>query len=266
MKTEVVRITPSKASELLKNNVGNRKLSKSHVRFLSGEMVKGNWKFDGQPIRLTSSGRVLDGQHRLNAIIQSKTSQDFLIVEGIEIDAFKVMDTGKGRSAADILGIKGFKYSAYLSQAIKSILAHKRGSNNAKGGEKRSSNTDVLNFMEGNADYLQELAEESSKLYTKFNKVLKLSDLIFYKYLTDKKNYADSERFWNEVCLGIDLKENSATRRFRDFLIKDRVSKSSLPSRERKAVFVKAWNAYRLNKPVKFLRWNKEKETFPSLV
>jgi hypothetical protein len=49
-------------------------------------------------------------------------------------------------------------------------------------------------------------------------------------------------------------------------LIEDKMSKARLPQREILALIFKAWNAYRLDKKIKVLRWNKEIEKFPNLI
>ena len=61
MKTEVRVVTPAIAKELLKRNPNNRKLNEAHVSRLEKQMNNGQWIFDGQPIRISPSGSVLDG-------------------------------------------------------------------------------------------------------------------------------------------------------------------------------------------------------------
>jgi hypothetical protein len=129
MKTEIRKISPEIAKNMLLLNPNNRRLSKSHVDFLTKEMINNNWIFDGQPIRFNHSGGLLDGQHRLNAIINSKTTQEFLIVSDIRNDAFKVMDTGRARTAGDVLHIHGGTHSMVLASAIRFILNHKNKQN-----------------------------------------------------------------------------------------------------------------------------------------
>ena len=90
-------------------------------------MISGKWLFDGQPIRFDSDGFLLDGQHRLNAIVKSGTSQKFLIIKGLQNETFKVMDTGKNRNGSDALSILGIKYSADIASACRIILNYNDG-------------------------------------------------------------------------------------------------------------------------------------------
>ena len=125
MKVETRTITPEVAKEMLKRNVSNRPLNSGHVNHLARQMKDGLWVFDGQPIRLTESGGLLDGQHRLSGIVESNRSFDFIVVTGISSSAFTVMDTGRNRQASDVLAIDGFDYSKDGPTVIRDIMNYK---------------------------------------------------------------------------------------------------------------------------------------------
>lgn len=107
VRTNVVTITPSVAESYLKMNIGNRPKKSMHVDFLAKEMREGRWMFNGDAIRIADDGRVLDGQHRLQAIVDSGTEQKTVLVTGLEADVFPTIDTGRPRSAGDALAISG---------------------------------------------------------------------------------------------------------------------------------------------------------------
>jgi hypothetical protein len=81
-----------------------------------------------------------------------------------------------------------------------------------------------------------------------------------------QKSVTDSKEFWSGVCFGLGLEDGSPLKVLRDLLTRDKMSKSNLPAREKKALIVKAWNAFRTDKKVKVLRWNKENEKFPEII
>lgn len=265
MKTEVRTITPAIAAEMLKRNTGNRKLNDTHVKDLSNQMINGNWLFDGQPIRATDGGAILDGQHRLNAVIKSGISQQFLIISGITQDAFKVMDTGRLRNAGDVLGIKGYENPGNIAATTRLIMTHLNGINGRARTDVKLSNTDILNFVE-NTPGIVDICKSSTKYYRGFNNVLPVSHIGAWRYIFNQKSVIGSKEFWSGVCFGLGLEDGSPMKVLRDVLIKDKMSKSSLSLREKKALIFKAWNAYRLDKKIKFLRWNKEQEKFPELI
>jgi hypothetical protein len=76
-------INPKRAVEYLAMNKCNRPLSQNHVNFLSREMTKGDWKMAGDPIRFSDKGYLLDGQHRLLALMHSNMTLDFVVMKKI---------------------------------------------------------------------------------------------------------------------------------------------------------------------------------------
>lgn len=67
---EVETITPELAADLLSRNMKNRPVSQQRVRKYMAAMVAGKWLLNGEAIKISIDGRLIDGQHRLKAIIQ----------------------------------------------------------------------------------------------------------------------------------------------------------------------------------------------------
>lgn len=99
--TAVLHIDPDTAKNLLEGNYGNRKLSLGVVARFAATMRAGDWVASPEPLIFASNGRLLNGQHRLNAVIASETPQRFLCVFGVDERVFSVLDRGKVRSLAD---------------------------------------------------------------------------------------------------------------------------------------------------------------------
>lgn len=264
MKTEIRIIGPKVAQELLKKNPNNRRLTDNHVKFLAKQMEEGSWKFDGQPVRLDKYGRLLDGQHRLNAIIESETSQKFLVISGLEEESFHVMDTGKARTAGDVLSIEGVSSSSHVAAAAKFAINFKNGHYSGRGSEKLS-NVEVVKWCKNNPDIADEI-NTAQHLKREFNGVLPTSQICGLKYILKEKSVTDAEIFLNKLCTGLGLETNSPIAVLRKKLIQDKLSKSNLPFREKLALIMKAWNKFRRNETTKFLRWNKDNEEFPAIV
>lgn len=265
MKTEVRTITPVVATEMLKKNLNNRKVSEKHVNFLAQEMRNGNWLFDGQPLRFDENNVLIDGQHRLNAIIRSKTSQNILIITGLKKDSFKVMDTGKNRNAADVLSINGEIYYAQISSCARFIIKLKGG--NSAGGTRMSntSNTSIIQWLENNRIIVDHI-RMSDKLKKEFSGVLSQTYIASFLFLFAQKDAIKSEDFMRKLCTGLDLTEKDPIFTLRKTLIKDKMAKASLPTKDKQALIIKGWNAYRLGKKPRFFRWDKNTEAFPNII
>lgn len=100
-------LTPELAEVLLGANFkNNRPLSKTKVSYLVGEMKRGKW-IEANSIKFSSCGRLIDGQHRLTALIEYGEPVIFRIDTGMPFDSATVIDTGKKRSSRDIAHILG---------------------------------------------------------------------------------------------------------------------------------------------------------------
>jgi len=105
MKISIMEITPDLAAEFLKQNTGNRAIRKTAVQQYADDLLRGNWKLTHQGVAFSSSGRLLDRQHRLSAIVKAGISAQMVVALDVPADAYLVMDRGKPRRIADALGI-----------------------------------------------------------------------------------------------------------------------------------------------------------------
>lgn len=97
-------IGPALAEKLLTTySVDYRKLLPNHMRSLARDMEQLNWIDNGDTLKISKKGDVLDGQHRLHAVATSKVSQVFLIVTGISEAAYDITDAGRQRRYKDTL-------------------------------------------------------------------------------------------------------------------------------------------------------------------
>jgi hypothetical protein len=123
--TRVEDIDPSLAKLLLEANVRNRPISGAHVRSLARDMASGNWRLTHQGIALDRDGRLVDGQHRLSAIVESNTTQKLAVTYNVDPESFHSVDVGiQPRSIAQIVGlVRGTKYATAVTAASK-VLWH----------------------------------------------------------------------------------------------------------------------------------------------
>jgi len=103
-KVEVVKITPQIAESMLSKNEGNRKISPATVFSYSEDMKNGRWRSTHQGIAVDESGKIIDGQHRLSAIIKSGFSMvtTLTVYDGKLDTIFIPIDRGKNRSLNDL--------------------------------------------------------------------------------------------------------------------------------------------------------------------
>lgn len=98
-------VTPEMAKQFLLQNTSNRGLRRSTVAKYAATMASGNWVLSPEGICFSSLGRLLNGQHRLSAVVASGVSVPFLIISNVSEDIFSVLDRGLTRTFSDAVGI-----------------------------------------------------------------------------------------------------------------------------------------------------------------
>lgn len=117
-------ITPFLAKKYLEKNEDNRNLRYAKVCEYANEMTAGRWHDTGDPIRFFEDGTLADGQHRLQAIIQSGTTHPMVVARGLEKTAMAGIDMGAKRSVADYMHLHhGIKNANLVCAAGKAIFS-----------------------------------------------------------------------------------------------------------------------------------------------
>lgn len=143
---EVIVLTPERATQLLEHNRLNRPLSDAHVKRLAQQIVDNKWRFNGDTIKISDTGDVLDGQHRCWAVIEAKKPVETIIVSGIKRDAFATIDTlRKPRSGGDVCALNGVeRHRNQVAGAIAWLLRYQSGNIETwKAPSNRIENADI---------------------------------------------------------------------------------------------------------------------------
>jgi len=92
---KVETITPEIAKTMLGENVNNRRISRDNVNLFAREIRNGEWRFNGEAIKFGKDGRLLDGQHRLLAVIAADKPLTTLVIRGLEDETQQTMTAEK---------------------------------------------------------------------------------------------------------------------------------------------------------------------------
>lgn len=127
MKAQVETISPEVAVHLLNTNTSNRPVrSRTTVRAIAKDIVAGRWALNGESIVVSDTGRLLDGQHRLLAIVEAKLPVRALVVRGIPEGAFTTIDSNcGGRTVGDCLAIDKVPYATHVAAVARLIIGYR---------------------------------------------------------------------------------------------------------------------------------------------
>lgn len=118
----VETVTPDTARAWLATNTHNRHIRRSVVAIYARDMAEGRWVFTGEPIKFATDGTLLDGQHRLHAVVASEATVAMLVVRGLSLHVQDAMDTGARRTTADALSLSGERNAVVMASVSKLIL------------------------------------------------------------------------------------------------------------------------------------------------
>lgn len=262
MKAELKTVTPEMAAEWLKKNNRNRKLSLALVDLLSNEIKNGNWQQNGDTIRFDDKG-LLDGQHRLHAIIKAGKPVDTFVVTGLETDSMRTIDTDRRpRSTGAVLQLAGEVDTNVLSGAIRVVLDMREDTKWKRSSrllpkrtffdflDNEPSVRDSVRFAQ-NLHSLKKLAGPTvpAGLYHMFSSVAK----------------KEAQKFFNDLNDGLNLSPRDPAYLLRQRLIDNSASRSKLERTVVMALFTKAWNARLRGDEMRQLKWNPAVEEFPEV-
>ncbi|MDP6495834.1 MAG: hypothetical protein QGI09_10555 [Dehalococcoidia bacterium] len=118
-------IGPKEAASFLGNMPKNRNVRKTRVALFERAMREGRWREEeGEPIRFSPEGELLDGQHRLRAIIASRQTFKFVVYRNVPSSVMRVVDTGSSRNLSDYLQMEKEPYAIDLSAAIYAMMRY----------------------------------------------------------------------------------------------------------------------------------------------
>jgi len=264
---EKILITPSKSKELLEANTHNRRIKQPVVLKYAKDMIEGRWLEDtGETIKIAKSGRILDGQHRLHAIIKANKAIYCHISNGLDESVFKVIDTGTTRNATDVFKIEGIKNENKLPSIISFFNLLEAGKKHKSlHVHEKSTNAMLLNQYYEDENFWQSVSRNAFNWYIGFAKILTPAFIggfyaHFYKLNSDK-----AYSFMVQLTSGINV-ENETILLLRNKLIADKVSIKKMPQNLKMALVIKTWNSFITNKTIKFLKYDSTREEYPRAI
>lgn len=270
MNIEIISISPQLAAEwLAENTANNRKLSNTTVARYAADMVKGQWKITGEAIKFDTSGRLIDGQHRLSAVVMSRTTVSMAVIRGLDTEVISVIDTGRVRNGGDALTIAGIGENANNIAALaRKIIAFTAGINDIMSARKIRVKGETIT----NREIIQYNRDHDLQPYVRFafrlqkNQITPLfshGDWAFIYWHLCHTDAAAAEEF----CMRLATLDNvSATSPIRTLYERIARSQVSLTSKQRLMATVTAWNAWRKGETLRSIRVTHMDDAIPQAV
>ncbi len=241
--TEIVTVSPGLASVILERNADNRHLKPVKAGHYTTDMIAGRWVFNGEPIIVSDTGELNDGQHRMQAVIDANLSMPFLFVFGVKRESRTTVDQGAARTASDYLSMDGVPNSALCAGLARLVMAYEDQNGQGLAKAKEYSNAQIVRRVKSDPA-ISEAAQYAQSVVT-YTKGLILPSLVgaaFY-ILTDIDHDA-AVRYLNQVCVGENIKRGDPA-----FAVRSSLTNLEATNRTaRLEIIFRGWNAFRQNR------------------
>lgn len=254
----VETITPQLAKIMLGENVNNRRIDRANVDLFARAMRNGEWKVNGEAIKFSRSGRLLDGQHRLLAVIASGRPLTTLVIRDLDDETQQTMDSGKTRTLGDVLGLRGEKSASQLATIARAVyLTDQLGAEAAAANDLKPTRGELIAFIE-RTPQLADLLAASRTFHSRSNGMLTHSMFSLLWWTLAHVDTEDANRFFTMLADGTNLEAGDPILLLRTQLLSQphREGRSTRSSRMRVAALtIKAWNKWRDGVRVRQLRF-----------
>ena len=260
---KIATVTPKQAQEWLEGNVDNRNLREARVIQLAQILQRNEWELTNDCLVFDSDGTLLNGQHRLSAVVVAGIPARFVILRGVPPKAQEVFDSGLTRTLGDQLQRRGVPYYTYVSSALFWLhrIAYSEETGVAHYAEpgQRPTFRQLLKLYDDNLD----LAEEAPKIGKHVNtlKVRAGATLAVYhrlRQIDDDNIEAEVDIFFENWLTGEGLRASDPVYRLREWTLDDaakRHTRGRAPDYRFVAYALTAWNKWRDGEQVRQLKW-----------
>ncbi|MTE14155.1 hypothetical protein [Nocardia aurantiaca] len=245
-RTETIDVTPQLAARWLERNTNNRPMSKLMVAQLADAMTRGEWLHTHQGIAFDTNGVLVDGQHRLAAVVKSGRTVRMQVTHGVEPKTFAVLDTGRKRSARDVLSLQGEENAAQLASALRVHHLYTTNPDSTwTGGQSQVTNEQIVEFLAAHPG--MRASVELAKSLNKAFRILVPAAAVGH-YLTCSTRPDIDQFAWLEgLETGANLTEHDPRLMLRNVILRLSAGKSTAKadgSRNQLHLYLKAWNAW----------------------
>jgi hypothetical protein len=258
-------ISPEMAAAYLALNTHNRPLVDNRVEAISNDIVEGNWVLNGESIKFSVTDKLLDGQHRLAAVVKSGKAVESVVIRGLDEAAQDTVDTGAKRSLGNVLAIKGETYVNTLAAAIRLSFYLTKYGEPKTGPLTYPTVTELLHYFAANGDLRDSAPIASQAAHSSLR--LPSGTVCALHCHMKRIDAARTDMFWDQLLMN-DAPKNSAIHALRESLTRDLSRPHRMSTNHKTALIIKAWNAWLEGRKMDYILWRATgagAENFPKL-
>jgi ribosomal protein S4 len=184
-------VSPTSAEEIINKSdsiFSNRKSREASYKLYAQDMAKGEWKTNGETIKFSDDGALLDGRNRLCAVTLGKKNIDFIAIGNIDRSVVDTIDIGMKRTLEHVLKMQGYSYETGSAAIVKTKLEldSRQMSQGASEAALNISRLNAVHEYENNIDKYNKASEYGKDIWTISHKALNRPEVgALYMHLTE---------------------------------------------------------------------------------
>lgn len=217
----------------------------SDVAAYARDMASGKWQVTGEAVKFDRAGNLIDGQHRMLAVVRSGATVQLFVVHGLSPVAQSVMDSGLKRAASDALHLSGYKHSALIASVARLAL------DMSADGRQKSTHSEIARWVEDNAD-ITRVAPAAQAIAPNVDApptVIAYTWLIFARI-----DPAAAAAFWESIANQATDGDGDPRSTLIKRMAQARRHKERMARPVQIGMIIRAWNAWRKGESVRVLR------------
>jgi len=241
----VVVITPEMARDWLRLNVRNRTLSVTKIEQFTNDMQAGAWQVTNQGLGFDRHGNLIDGQHRLHAVIKAGVAVRMMVVRNLAPDAQANIDTGRARTPGDMLSVlDGVKNATNVAAIARQAIFWDRGHRWLN--TSTATHREVREYVSDPAHRLIFRAAEISSNARSLKGLIRPAVLGLAYYVCARIDEIDAETFFVDLLIdGIGVTANHPVLALKVRLAHEDKKARTVVDFNKMAYIVMAWNKWR---------------------
>jgi hypothetical protein len=268
----IEQVGPRLADKWLGTQERNRDIANTRVAWLMGIIERGEWELTNDAISFDTTGRLLNGQHRLTAIVVSEQTLPLVILRGLPPSVQDVMDTGLVRRTADALKMRGEVQVFALAAALRWEHRLRRLEQDPTDilsfgthGADRPTTPHLLTIFDEDPERWREMVRLSASMSRTIKVRPGVGAALFRRFFA--LDETDAGAFLEALMTGANLAEDDPILLLRQNLQPTRIrSRNRMPDFKEAGLICKAWNLWRDGDRRGHLVWHyggSGKEPFP---
>ena len=231
-------IGPTQAAAYLKQSPAVGEVNKAHLDALTRDIVARRWMANPQPICFSASGRLVNGRHRLMAVMAAHLPIAVSVVRGVAEDAYATYDLQKKRAPqVSTLG------PAFGDEALVAAMANLLWREERRRPNTQSRTATAAEIQQILADYprLRELRGLARRMVG----MARASVIGYFAFVVERDNPALASVFLNGLETGADLPRGHPILALRTTLL--RLRGESASQEQQMAALLDGWRRFKLH-------------------